>query len=94
MTAVTIDQLAQLYQAANQANSDLAAAYRNRDTAMIGMLRDRSRELNRSYAAAKRRRKRQQKSSGRDKIRTTMVRWYLDQQACNAPAPAAAAAPA
>lgn len=68
MTAVTIDQLAQLYQAANQANSDLAAAYRNRDTAMIGMLRDRSRELNRSYAAAKRRRKRQQKSSGRVSI--------------------------
>lgn len=77
---MTDEQLAQLYQAANQANSDLAAAYRNRDTAMIGMLRDRSRELNSAYADAKRRYKRQQKSSGRDKIRTTMVRLYLDAQ--------------
>lgn len=77
---MTDEQLAQLYQAANQANSDLAAAYRSKDKAMIGMLRDRSRELNSAYAAAKRRYKRQQKSSGRDKIRTTMVRLYLDAQ--------------
>ncbi len=75
---MTDEQLAQLYQAANQANSDLAAAYRNRDTAMIGMLRDRSRELNSAYAAAKRRYKRQQKSEQRDAMRSTMIRFYLD----------------
>lgn len=80
---MTDEQLAQLYQAANQANSDLAAAYRNRDTAMIGMLRDRSRELNRSYAAAKRRRKRQQKADNKSQQLTQMIRFYMDQP-CNA----------
>ncbi len=77
---MTDEQLAHLYRAANQANSDLAAAYRSKDKAMIGMLRDRSRELNSAYAAAKRRYKRQQKAARRDEIRTTMVRLYLDAQ--------------
>ena len=75
---MTDEQLAHLYRAANQANSDLAAAYRSKDKAMIGMLRDRSRELNSAYAAAKRRYKRQQKSEQRDAMRSTMIRFYLD----------------
>lgn len=80
MTSVTIDQLAQLYRAANAANSNLSAALRSKDAALIDMLRQRSRELNSAYAAAKRRYKRKQKVSERDKIRTTMVRFYLDAQ--------------
>ena len=75
---MTDEQLAQLYQAANQANSDLAAAYRSKDRTMIGMLRDRSRELNSAYAAAKRRYKRQQKAEQRARLRTTMIKFYLD----------------
>lgn len=80
---MTDEQLAQLYQAANQANSDLAAAYRSKDRTMIGMLRDRSRELNSAYADAKRRRKRQQKADNKSQQLTQMIRFYMDQP-CNA----------
>ncbi len=76
--SITIENLAQLYQAANQSNSDLSAALRSRDAALIDMLKQRSRELNSAYADAKRRYKRQQKASRRDAIRSTMIRFYLD----------------
>lgn len=78
--AITIDQLAQMYQAANAANSDMSAAMRDRprNPALIEQLQQRSRELNSAYAAAKRRYKRQQKSEQRDAMRSTMIRFYLD----------------
>ncbi len=80
MTTVTLDQLAHLYQAANDANRDLSAALRSKDAALIGMLRQRSSEANSAYADAKRRYKRQQKAVRRNEVRATMIRFYLDAQ--------------
>ncbi len=79
---VTLDQLARLYAAANQSNSDLAAAHRikPRDPDAIERLRQRSKALNSSYDAARRQYKRQQKAAHRAQWRTTMIRFYLDHQ--------------
>ena len=62
---ITLDQLSRLFDAANKANSELAAAHRAkpRDQDLIVRMRQRSGALNSAYDAAKRQYKRQQKSS-------------------------------
>ena len=77
---ITTEQLAQLYEAANQANSNLDAARRAkpRDPDAIEQALQRSRALNSSYDTARRRYKKQQKADGRKQWRSTMIRFYLD----------------
>lgn len=80
MTPVTLDQLARMYSAANQANSRLSAALcaKPRDRDLVERLRERSSTLNSGYDAARRAYKRQQKSASREALRTSMIRFYLD----------------
>ena len=79
---ITLEQLARLFDAANQANSELAAAHcakpRNRDA--IERARQRSSALNSAYDYARRRYKKQQKAASRAELRNTMIRFYLDAQ--------------
>jgi hypothetical protein len=79
---VTFEQLAKLYAAANLANSELATAMRAkpRDREVIEYLRQRSRELNSAYDAARRAHKKQQKSERRADMQVAMIRFYLDSQ--------------
>lgn len=76
----SLDQLAELYAAANKANSDLSAAMRAkpRDLELVERMRQRSSELNSAYDAARRSFKRQQKSARRASMRTQMIRFYID----------------
>lgn len=75
---ITTEQLARLYSAANQANSDLDAAHRTKDKDLIERMRQRSRALNSAYDNARRRYKKQQKADGRKQWRSTMIRSDLD----------------
>ena len=79
---ITLEQMARLFDAANKANSELAAAHRAkpRDQDLIVRIRQRSGALNSSYHAAKRQYKRQQKAAARAQWRTTMIRFYMDYQ--------------
>ena len=79
---ITLDQLSRLFDAANKANSELAAAHRAkpRDQDLIVRMRQRASALNSSYHAAKRQYKRQQKAKARAQWRTTMIRFYMDYQ--------------
>lgn len=79
---ITLDQLARLFDAANKANSELAAAHRAkpRDRDAIERARQRSSALNSAYDAAKRQYKRQKKAKARAQWRTTMIRFYMDRQ--------------
>lgn len=80
--SITTEHLAELYAAANQANSDLSRAQRAkpRDRDAIERARQRSSALNSAYDAARRRYKKQQKAASRAELRNTMIRFYLDAQ--------------
>ena len=83
MTDQTISeaQLARLYQAANKANSNYAAALREKAPKPVReSIKRTAAELNSAYDAARRQYKRQQKAERRAEMRTAMIRWYLDQQ--------------
>ena len=82
---VTLDQLARLFDAANKANSELAAAHRAkpRDRDLVERLRQRSRALNSAYDAAKRQYKRQKKAAQKSAMMTTMIGFYLDYKEAN-----------
>jgi hypothetical protein len=82
---VTLEQLAMLFDAANRANSKLAAAHRAkpRDPAAIERARKRSSALNSAYDAARRQHKRQKKATRRAEWRTTMIGFYLDYREAN-----------
>lgn len=82
---ITMEQLARLFDAANRANSELAAAHRAkpRDPAAIERARQRSSALNSAYDAAKRQHKRQQKAAQKAAMLTTMIGFYLDHQEAN-----------
>ena len=82
---VTLDQLARLFDAANKANSELAAAHRAkpRDRDAIERARQRSSALNSAYDAAKRQYKRQKKAAQRSAMLTTMIGFYLDYKEAN-----------
>lgn len=79
---VTTEQLARLYAARNQANSQLAAAHRvkPKDRDLIERMRQRASALNGAYNAALRQYKRQQKAASRDALRTELIGMYLDCQ--------------
>lgn len=82
---ITLDQLARLFDAANRANSELAAAHRAkpRDPAAIERARQRSSALNSAYDAARRQHKRQQKAAQKAAMLTTMIGFYLDYKEVN-----------
>ncbi len=84
---VTLDQLARLFDAANKANSELAAAHRAkpRDRDTVERARQRSSALNSAYDAAKRQYKRQKKAAQRSAMLTTMIGFYLDYKEANSP---------
>lgn len=79
---ITTEQLARLYQARNQANSDLAAAHRvkPRDRDLIEQARQKASLLNSAYVLATKQFKRQQKAAIRDALRTELIGMYLDCQ--------------
>lgn len=82
---IPLEQLARLFDAANRANSELAAAHcaKPRDRDAIERARQRSSALNSAYDAAKRQYKRQQKAKTKAQLRTTMIKFYLDHQEAN-----------
>ena len=75
---VTIDQLARLYQARNDANKRMSQALRTRDRQLIDLATQEASNFNRAYASALRCYKRQQKAARRAEWRTTMIGFYLD----------------
>ena len=79
---ITLDQLARLFDAANRANSELAAAHRMRprDRDAIERARQRSSALNSAYDAAKRQHKRQKKAAQKSAMLTS---FYLDYKEAN-----------
>lgn len=81
---VTMDQLAQLYQARNLANSNLAKAMRSKDKARITEARAAASQLNIAYVRLFRRFKRQQKAENRGARRTAMIRFYIDHKEAHA----------
>ena len=82
---VTLDQLARLFDAANKANSELAAAHRAkpRDRDAVERARQRSSALNSAYDAAKRQYKLQNKAAQKSAMMTTMIGFYLDYREAN-----------
>lgn len=76
---VTIDQLARLYQARNEANGRMSQALHSKDKAAIAAAKTEATRLNRAYDDAHRAYKRQQKTAQRARLRTTMARFYLDR---------------
>ena len=76
---ITIDQLVRLYQARNEANGRMSAALRGKDKAAIATAKAEATRLNHAYDDAYRAYKRQQKTAQRARWRTTMIRFYLDQ---------------
>jgi hypothetical protein len=77
---ITEIQLARLYQARNEANKRMSQAMRSKDATLIRLATAEASNFNRAYDAAQRAYKRQQKAERRAEMRTTMIRWYLDQQ--------------
>lgn len=79
---VTTEHLAELYAAANKANSDLSRAQRAkpRDPDLIERMRQGAGALNSAYDAARRRYKKQQKAASRAELRNTTIRFCLDAQ--------------
>ena len=75
---VTLDQLARLYQARNEANKRMSQALRTKDKTLVKLATDEASNFNRAYADALRGYKRQQKAAARARWRTTMIRFYID----------------
>ena len=73
---VTLEQLARLYQARNNANKRMSQALRAR--AGIAEAKAKASQLNRAYVDALKAHKRQQKAARRGEWRTTMIKFYLD----------------
>lgn len=76
---VTQEQLARLYAARNAANKSMSQALRAKDKELIAQAKDNARTLNSAYDAALRQYKKQQKAKARAKLRTSMIRYYMDQ---------------
>ena len=77
---VTIDQLARLYQARNEANKRMSQAMRGKDATLIRLAKEDARRWNQAYDAAQRAFKRQQKAARKAQWRSTLIRFYLDTQ--------------
>ena len=80
LTTVTLDQLARLYRARNEANKRMSQALRTKDETLVRLATDEASNFNRAYNAALRQYKRQQKAKARAQWRTTMIRFYMDYQ--------------
>lgn len=76
---VTLDQLARLYRARNEANKRMSQALRSRDATVIRLAKDDARRWNQAYDDARKAYKRQQKKQRREQWRTQIIRFYLDQ---------------
>ena len=73
----TLDQLARLYQARNEANGRMSAALRSKDKAAIALAKQEASDLNHAYDAARKAWKKQQKKQRREQWRTTMIKFYM-----------------
>lgn len=80
LITVTLEQLARLYQARNEANRRMSQALRTKDKTLVKLATDEASNFNRAYNAALRQYKRQQKAKARAQWRTTMIRFYMDCQ--------------
>ena len=83
---VTLEQLARLYEARNAANKRMSQAMRVGDKTLITLAVQESSSFNKAYDAARKAYKKQQKTKRKADLRTTMIRWYLDQQQDQTPA--------
>ena len=78
---VTTEQLAKLYAARNEANGRMSQALRSKDATLIRLAKEDSARWNRAYDDARKAYKKQQKAERTARLRTTMIRFYLDAQA-------------
>ena len=76
---VTLDQLARLYAARNEANVRMSQAMRGKDATLIRLAKEDAGRWNRAYDDARKAFKKQQKKQQRSSMRSTMIRFYLDQ---------------
>ena len=76
---VSLDQLARLYAARNEANKRMSATLRGKDATLIRLAKEDAVRWNRAYDDARKAWKKQQKAAQRERWRTTMIRFYLDQ---------------
>lgn len=74
---VTLDQLARLYQARNEANGRMSAALRSKDTNIIRLAKEDATRWNQAYDDARKAWKKQQKKQRREQWRTTMIKFYM-----------------
>lgn len=75
---VTLEQLARLYRARNEANKRMSQAMRSKDKTLIALATAEASNFNKAYDAAQRSYKRQQKAVRKAQWRTTMIKFYLD----------------
>lgn len=77
-SSITMEQLARLYQARNEANKRMSQAMRAGDKTVIRLATTEASNFNRAYAAALRGYKRQQKAARKKEMTTTMIKFYMD----------------
>lgn len=75
---VTLEQLARLYAARNDANKRMSQALRGGDATVIRLAKEDATRWNQAYDAARKQHKRQQKAARKAAWRTTMIRFYID----------------
>lgn len=81
--SITVEQLARLYQARNEANKRMSQATRAGDKTVIRLATSEATNFNRAYAAALRGYKRQQKAASRSAATTAAIKFYLDKLESN-----------
>lgn len=75
---VSLDQLARLYAARNDANKRMSQAMRAKDPTLIRLAKEDATRWNQAYDDARKAWKKQQKKARRDQWRTTMIKFYID----------------
>ena len=80
---VTLDQLARLYQARNDANRRMSQAMRSKDPTLIRPAKEDATRWNHAYDDARKAYKRQQKAAQKSAMLTTMIGFYLDYKEAN-----------
>lgn len=83
MQEITLDQLARLYRARNDANRRMSQAMRSKDATLIRLAKDDATRWNQAYDDARRAFKRAQKAERKSQLTTTMIRFYLDHHEAN-----------
>ena len=74
---VTLDQLARLYRARNDANGRMSQALRSKDALLIRLAKEDATRWNQAYDDARKAWKKQQKAEHREQWRTTMIKFYM-----------------